>query len=131
MRRDPNIGRGSYRSSDDSAPGCPRGTSPAVSTRHILVSRSWTAQVEALEAAINGFAPDGHSTNECEVVFFEIAGDDRLHVNVTHRYERKVVSGWAGPGIIPDGFVHSRTFGDIPRSEMMRHIRDIVFAERA
>jgi hypothetical protein len=64
-------------------------------------------------------------------VFFEIAGDECLHVNVTHRYEPKIVSGWAGPGSIPDGFVHSRTFGDMSEREMLRHIRDIVFAERA
>lgn len=100
-----------------------------ISARHSLLSGSWTVQVEALEAVINGFQPDGHS-NSCEVVFFEIAGDECLHVNVTHRYQRKVVSGWAGPGSIPDGFVHSRTFGVASHREMVRHIRDIVFAER-
>jgi hypothetical protein len=101
-----------------------------VSARHILLSDSWTAQVEALEAAIAGFKPDGHSKNSCEVVFFEIPGDDHLHVNVTHRYATKVVSGWAGPGSIPGGFVHSRTFGDTPQKEIMRHIRDMVYAGR-
>jgi hypothetical protein len=100
----------------------------AVSARHILLSDSWTAQVAALEAAIGHFKPDVHSKNRCEVVFFEIPGDDHLHVNVTHRYATKVVSGWAGPGSIPDGFVHSRTFGDMPQKEMMRHIRDMVYA---
>jgi hypothetical protein len=102
----------------------------AVSARHILLSDSWTAQVAALEAAIGGFKLDGHSKNSCEVVFFEIPGDDHLHVNVTHQYATKPVSGWAGPGSIPDGFVHSRTFGDTPQKEMMRHIRDMVYAGR-
>ena len=120
----------SGRTSDDLPPnGRHRPTRP-ISARHVLLSGSWTVQVEALEAAINAFQPDGHSNN-CEVAFFEIAGDDCLHVNVTHRDQRKVVSGWAGPGSIPDGFVHSRTFGETSHREMLRHIRNIVFAERA
>jgi hypothetical protein len=83
-----------------------------------------------LEVVIRGFRPEGHLTNNCEVVFFEIPGDEHLHVNVTHRYATKVVSGWAGPGSIPDGFVHSRTFGEMPQSDMIRHIREMVFAQR-
>ena len=102
----------------------------AISARHTLLSDSWTADVEALKAAIGRFKTDGHSTNNCEVVFFEIVGDDHLHVNVTHRYATKSVGGWAGPGKIPGGFVHSRTFGDTTQNEMIKHIRDIVFAAR-
>jgi hypothetical protein len=128
MRPNPRGGNGSYTSSDDSSQNGRPGSATAISARHTLLSDSWTARVEALEAAIRSFKPDGHLTNTCEVVFFEIAGDEHLHVNVTHRYATKVVSGWAGPGSIPDGFVHSRTFGDTPQSEMMRHIRDMVFA---
>ena len=124
-----------FRNGSHSPPGVSsqdgrRRSATAVSARHTLLSDSWTAQVEALEAAIRGFKPDGHLKNNCEVVFFEIPGDEHLHVNVTHRYATKVISGWAGPGSIPDGFVHSRTFGDTPQKEMMRHIRDMVYAAR-
>ena len=31
---------------------------------------------------------------------------------------------------MPDGFVHNRLFRDMPQNEMIRHIRDMVFAER-
>ncbi len=130
MRQHSLIANGLDRTSDDSPQNGRRRRTRPISARHLLLSGSWTEQVESLEAIINGFERDGHSDN-CEVVFFEIAGDECLHVNVTHRYERRVVSGWAGPGSIPDGFVHSRTFGDTSHREMMRHIRDIVFAERA
>jgi len=102
----------------------------AISARHTLLSDSWTADVEALKAAIGRFNTSGHSTNNCEVVFFEIVDDDHLHVNVTHRYATKSISGWAGPGKIPGGFVHSRTFGDATANVMIQHIRDMVFAAR-
>jgi hypothetical protein len=102
-----------------------------ISTRHQLLSDWWTAEVEALEVAIGRFRTDPTLTNNCDVVFFEIAGDRHLHVNVTHRYPTKPVRGWAGPGEMPDGFVHNRRFGDRSRAEMMRHVRDIVFAHPA
>jgi hypothetical protein len=128
MRPNLRVANGSYKSPDDSSQNRRHGNTTAISARHTLLSDSWTAHVEALEVAIRGFKPDGQLTNNCEVVFFEIPDDEHLHVNVTHRYATKVVSGWAGPGSIPDGFVHSRTFSDTPQSEMMRHIRDMVFA---
>jgi len=127
MRPNPRVGNGSSKSLDDSSQNGRAGAT-SIWARHTLLSDSWTAHVEALEAAIRGFKPAKQWTINCEVVFFEIPGDDHLHVNVTHRYATKVVSGWAGPGSIPDGFVHSRTFSDTPQSEMMRHIRDMVFA---
>jgi hypothetical protein len=101
-----------------------------VSARHALLSDSWTADVEALEGAIARFRSDGNPTNYCEVVCFEIAGDEHLHVNVTHRYATKAISGWAGPGKMPDGVVHNRRFGDASQSEMIKHVRDMVFATR-
>jgi hypothetical protein len=124
------LGSGSHKPLNASSQNNRRRSGTAVSARHISLTDSWTARVDALERAITGFKPDGRSTNTCEVVFFEIPGDEHLHVNVTHRYATRVVSGWAGPGSIPDGFVHSRTFGDTPPSEIMRHIRDMVFAAR-
>jgi len=101
----------------------------AISASHTLLTDSWTADVEALEAAIGRFKTD-HLTNNCDVVFFEIVGDAQLHVNVTHQYETKAVSGWAGPGTMPEGFVHNRRFDDTPQKEMIRHVRDMVFAAR-
>ena len=100
----------------------------AISSRHQLLSDSWTADVENLEMAIGRFKTDRHTANNCEVVFFEIVGDEHLHCNVTHRHATKTVSGWAGPGHVPDGFVHNRRFGDTSQHDMLRHIRDMVFA---
>jgi hypothetical protein len=101
-----------------------------ISARHQLLSDSWTADVENLEWAIGRFKTDGNVENNCEVVFFEIVGDEQLHCNVTHRHVTKTVSGWAGPGQVHDGFVHSRLFGDTQQNDMIRHIRDMVFAAR-
>ena len=105
------------------------GDAVAVLARHELLSDSWRADVEALERVIGGFRTDGAPTN-CEVVCFEIAGDLHLHVNVTHRYPTKAVRGWAGPGRMSYGFVHNRRFGDTPRRQMIRHVREMVFAAR-
>src|SRR5688572_8213537 len=100
-----------------------------VTTTRKLLTDSWTADVEALETAVGRFTTDRSLTNDCQVVFFEI-GDGRLHVNVTHRYQTRAVRGWAGPASLREGFVHNRTFGDAPPGEMVRQIRDMVFAER-
>ncbi len=107
-----------------------RGGAMAISARHQLLSDSWTADVENLESAIGRFKTDRHVANSCKVVFFEIAGDQHLHCNVTHRHATKTVSGWAGPGQVPDGFVHNRRFGDASQNDMIGHIRDMVFAAR-
>jgi len=106
------------------------GGAMAISARHQLLGDSWTADVEDLEKMIGRFKTDRHPANNCEVVFFEIAGDGHLHVNVTHRHATKTVSGWAGPGHMPHGFVHNRRFRDTPHNEMIRRIRDMVFAAR-
>ena len=124
------VENGLYKSSDASSRNGRRGSATAVSARHIHIGDAWTTRVKALEGLIKGFKPDGPVTNTCEVVFFEIPGDEHLHVNVTHRHATRVVSGWAGPGSIPDGFVHSRTFYDTPQIEIMQHIREMVFAAR-
>jgi hypothetical protein len=101
-----------------------------ITTGHRLLTGSWTADVEAAEAAIRRFVSDPSSTDSCHVAFFEVAGDGRLHVNVTHRHATTAVSGWAGPGSVPDGFVHNRTFSDAQSRQMTRHIRNMVFATR-
>ena len=102
----------------------------AVTTRHKLLTGSWTADVETVEAGIRRFSPARSSENNCDVVLFEIGGDERLHVNVTHRYAPTPVSGWAGPGSVADGVVHIRLFADTKPPEMIRYIRDMVFAAR-
>jgi len=99
-----------------------------LTTRHKLLTNSWAQDVEMLEEAIGRFTEDRRLANDCQVVFFELAGDAELHVNVTHRYLTKSVSGWAGPATVPDGFVHNRTFSDMQPRRMLRHIREMVFA---
>jgi len=107
-----------------------RGRATAISARHQLVSDSWTADVENLERAIGRFKAGPNVENNCEVVFFEIDGDEQLHCNVTHRHATKTATGWAGPGHVPGGFVHNRRFGDTSQNDMIRHIRDMVCAAR-
>jgi len=104
----------------------------AITTGHHLLTGSWTADVEAVEAGIRRFATHGSSTDTCHVALFEIVGDGHLHVNVTHRHATKSARGWAEPGKLPDGFVHNRMFTDQQsRQVMIRHIRDMVFAARS
>lgn len=130
MDRNSREGSFSHEPVSDSIENGRRRGPMAITTKHTLRTGSWTADVEAMETAIGRFRADGPLTNGCQVVFFEIAGDGHLHVNVTHRYSTKEVRGWAGPARVPDGFVHNRTFGDTQPSQMIRHIRDMVFAAR-
>lgn len=106
--------------------------SPAgsLSSTHKLLTDNWTEDVEALEAAIERFQATRPLANDCSVVFFEIAHDGHLHVNVTHRYPTKEVRGWAGPAHVDNGFLHNRTFADAPTAQVLRQIRNMVFAPR-
>lgn len=101
-----------------------------VTAKHKLLTDSWTTDVKALETAVERFTDDRTSPNHCEVVFFEIGGDEHLHVNVTHKHRTTAVTGWAGPARLRDGFVHNRTFGDTPPGQILRKIRDMVLADR-
>ena len=101
-----------------------------VTTTRNLLTASWAAHVQALESAVARFTLDRPLPNDCEVAFFEIAGDRHLHVNVTHRYQTTAVRGWAGPARLPEGFVHNRRFSNARPSQVTRHIRDMVFADR-
>ena len=130
MRPNYRVENGAHGSPADSHHSRRSGGAVVISARHQLLSRWWTPDVEALERAIGRFRTNGNLTNSCEVVCFEIAGDKHLHVNVTHRYATKPVSGWARPGKTPDGFVHNRRFGGVPQREMIRHIRHMIFAAR-
>ena len=105
------------------------GEAVGISAKHQLLSDSHrTAGVEKLERAIGRFNADRIMGNNCEIALFEIVGDEHLHCNVTHRHATKTVTGWAGPGHVADGFVHNRRFGNTPHTDIVRHIRDMVFA---
>lgn len=108
-------------------------TSRAPATRtttanHTVLSGYWSSDVAALESAIGKLAARRPTTNDCRVSFFEVAGDTDLHVNVTHQHQTVAVKGWAGPAVMPDGFVHNRRFQD--RQAILPHIRAMVFAPR-
>jgi hypothetical protein len=99
------------------------------SSHHTLLTNAWTAEVQTLEKGIGEFAvPPSH---EYHVSLFEMAGDSQLHVNVTHRQETKPVAGWSGPGVSANGFIHNRRFESAPTAEILRSIRQMVFAARA
>ena len=100
-----------------------------IATTHKLLTDLWTEDVETVEAAVSQFNGNG-SRNDCQVAFFEIARDGHLHVNVTHKYQTRSVPGWAGPANLRQGFVHNRTFDDTQPSQIIRHVRDMVFADR-
>jgi hypothetical protein len=129
MSRQLRIGTRAHASSGSYDNGDPEGAS-VITTDHKLLTRAWTTDVATLETAIGQFTERRPLTTDCHVVFFEIAGDDDLHVNVTHQHPTREVRGWAGPGRLPDGFVHNRRFGDAAPAQILRHIREIVFAER-
>ena len=77
------------------------GVALAISARHELLSDSWASDVEKLELAIRRFNADWSMANNCEVVLFEIAGDEQLHVNVTHKYATKSVRGGQDQAVCP------------------------------
>jgi hypothetical protein len=111
--------------------GAGREAASRISARHhLLRGSSRTASVQELERAIGRFAADRDFNNRCDVALFEIEGDEYLHCNVTHRHVTKSVAGWAGPGHVPDGFVHNRRFRDTRQKDVIRCIRDMVCAAR-
>ena len=101
-----------------------------IKTTHNLLTDSWTGDVQVIEEAIGRRGAGRAVTNDCQVALFEIVHDDHLHVNVTHKYATRTMPGWAGPAVLPSGFVHNRTFGDARPSDIIRHIRRMVFAAR-
>ncbi len=102
-----------------------------ITTDRKLLTGAWTADVAALETTIRRFTEHRQLKDDCTIVLFEVEGDANLHVNVTHAHATATVQGWAGPGSVPGGFVHNRTFGNTPQAGIARHIRDMVFAARA
>jgi hypothetical protein len=130
MNRQPHNGHYSYESSAPST-STARRKRRAITTAHKLLTDSWTAEVQAMETAIGRFESEEDSSNDCRIVFFEIDGDRLLHVNVTHASPTTAVRGWAGPGRVPEGFVHNRRFHHVPRSRILRRIHDMAFAATA
>jgi hypothetical protein len=105
------------------------GGGTAVTTEHSLLTTAWIADVRTLETAIGRFASEQPLASDCQVVMFEIEGDNQLHVNVVHQAPHTdVVHGWSGPGQLPAGSVYNRRFADTPPAQMIRHIRNMVFA---
>lgn len=106
-------------------------TAEGITTTRHLLTRAWAADVDVLEDEIGRFAARRSVTNDCKVAMFEIVGDPNLHVNVTHRVQTRAVKGWIGPAVLPEGFVHNRTFAHIPTRAITSQIREMVFAPRA
>ena len=101
-----------------------------ITTTRNLRTASWRTDVRAFESAVARFTLDRSLANDCEVAFFEIAGDQHLHVNVTHKYQTTAARGWAGPACLPEGFVHNRRFAGVRSDQVTRRIREMVFADR-
>ena len=101
-----------------------------ITTEHKLLTKQWISDVATVERSVGRMAADRVVTNDCRVVLFEVAHDGQLHVNVTHRHQTKAVKGWSGPGVSAEGFIHNRTFQGAPTAEILRSIRQMVFAAR-
>ena len=99
-------------------------------TTRKLTTESWTEDVQIVEAAISRFSEDRAVTNNCQVALFETGRDDHLHVNVTHRFATRTACGWAGPARMPGGFVHNRRFRNARPTEIIRCVREMVYASR-
>ena len=105
-----------------------RPKAPAITANHALLTATWAKDVKALESALGRIKADARVSSDCRVTFFEVAGDQQLHVNVTHQSATEGVSGWAGPGATPDGIVHNRTFSRMHRYQVLREIKGMIFA---
>jgi hypothetical protein len=101
--------------------------SPALTTSHALLTDTWTADVNALQAALGRIRKGAGLNSDCRVTFFEVAEDGHLHVSVTHGSTTGHVNGWSGPGSRPEGVVHTRAFSRVPRYQVLRQIREMVF----
>jgi hypothetical protein len=97
-------------------------------TSQKLLTRSWTADVAAIEKGIERFMRDRVPTNDCHVALFEIERDADLHVNITHKRPTRTPRGWAGPAMMPSGFVHNRRFSASEPNAIVGQIRRMVFA---
>ena len=95
-------------------------------SHHALLTNTWTADVQTLERGIDDFGVP--PAQRYHVSLFEMKGDSKLHVNVTHKQQTEAIAGWSGPGVSRNGFVRNRTFESTPAAEILRSIREMVFA---
>jgi hypothetical protein len=103
-------------------------TASSITANHALLTGAWTMDVKSLEAALGRVKLDAAMTSPCRVTFFEVAGDGDLHVNVMHRAATEGVTGWQGPAAAADGVVYNRTFSRMPRYQVLRQIKSMIFA---
>ena len=104
--------------------------SAALTTSHVLLTDAWTADVNALQAALGRIEKGAGLSSDCRVTFFEVAGDAQLHVEVTHRSAAANVNGSPGAESASERVVHNRAFSRAPRYQVLRGIREMVFAGR-
>ena len=104
---------------------------PAITANHALLTGAWTGDVKALEEAIGRLKMEPGVVSDCRVTFFEVAGDQHLHVNVTRRSATAGVEGWAGPAATADGVLYNRMFSRIPRYQLLRQLKQMIFAASA
>ena len=102
-------------------------TARSITANHTLLTGAWTVQVKSLETAL-GRITDARVSSDCHVTFFEVAGDQDLHVNVRRRHATHGVDGLAGPGATSGGIVYNRTFGHMPRYQVLRQLKAVIFA---
>jgi hypothetical protein len=101
---------------------------PAITATHALLTGAWTVDVKVLEEALGRLKTDARRTDGCQVTFFEVAGDQHLHVNITHRSATAAVEGWAGPAETADGVLYNRMFSRMPRYQLLRQLKHMIFA---
>jgi len=99
-------------------------------TRNLMGS-SWSACVDAIGTALWRVEDHQRLATDCTMAFFDTSADTALHVNVTHPHPTKRISGWTGPGHTAGGFVYNRTFAATHTPQILRHVREMVFAEQA
>ena len=99
-------------------------------TEHRLLTHAWTHDVGEVMTAIRASTARRTLQSGCRVVFFELAGDRELHVNVTHAQDTAAPAGWSGPGVTVDGFVHNRRFDCEEPATIARRIQAMVYAPR-
>lgn len=98
----------------------------AIDTRQALLTGAWTDDVKVLRAALGRATADDRICIDCAVTFFEVAGDEALHVTVAHRSSGSAPSGAAASATLAEGV--SRSFPRMPRYQVLRQIREMVFA---
>ena len=95
-----------------------------VTTERELLTDSWTAQVAALEAALNRV--DLGNCDGCRIVCSEVHQAGQLHVTIVKTRETMCVSGWSLPMRQADGGIrYTRQFALESTDAMVKHIRDM------